>query len=376
MMITIFNTIPFPGKMSTLFCVLSILFFSASDPVCSQVVSTQCFADRLQRCQQEGNSVMSTVPAEFPQPTLVTDFSSNPSYHQLIADLPNKCSTIRSDLDCLLTYTIACITQVNTPSPHFGHRLSTSTGPHDVYRLKQFLDKYCDYAGGWRVTSCFNKPELKNCEASLITISSGQACHNFNTFRSCAVNYIRNNCLSHETVYISSYLLDKASDQAWQCSPGEYYLSAFGANIDRISNFAPGTHFPGDGHRHTFPVAPYSGVAPGMPGYTGTYGQYPTTPLGSPLAPGVQPPYSHPYSPGTIGIGGSPTSLGLPSSQFGPSVPGVSSNAPFGDAHSQYPHSHGSMGEVIPPYVGMGGYPAGQGYGGELLKARIICNWS
>lgn len=196
---------------------------------------------------------------------------------------------------------------------------------------------------------------------------------NFNIFRSCAVNYIRNNCLSHETVYISSYLLDQASDQAWQCSVGEYYLSAFGMNIDRISNYGAGTHFPGDGHRHAFPVNTYSGgISPGMPGYTGTYGgayggQYPMPPppppLGSPL--GVQPPYTQPYPPGTIGIGGSPNSLGLPSS-----VPGVSSNAPFGDAHTQYPHSHGTMGEVIPPVssIGMGGYPAGQGYGGELVN--------
>jgi len=150
-----------------------------TDRITGQIISTQCFAERLSRCQQNAKNIIAQIPADFLPPSSVTsDTYTNPSFRYIYQDLPNKCSIIRQDLDCLLTYTIGCINSpvsINGPNP-YGPNPASSSHPNEIYKSKQFLDKFCDHKGGWRTTQCFNKPDLRNCEASLTTLSSGQPC--------------------------------------------------------------------------------------------------------------------------------------------------------------------------------------------------------
>lgn len=178
------------------------------------------------------------------------------------------------------------------------------------------------------------------------------------------MNYMQNNCVSHEMVYLSSYLMDKASDQAWKCSPGDNYISAFGS-IDRISNYGSGSNY---------------GVDRSGPGvYQGSQGGYGSSIYGSSIGSSN---YGH--------TGGSSYGQtgGYPSSNYGQSgygtigigqTPSGAYGQGYVDSHAghNHPTEYGDITRQIgvgqPPYaVGMPG-PQMPGYGGEfILQVRHL----
>ena len=88
-------------------------------------------------------------------------------------------SAVRGDFDCLLTYTAGCLhSGSGISSPYGASNPSSSSHANEIYRAKQFLDKYCDRGGnsGWRGTQCFLRSDIRNCESSLTSLSSGQPC--------------------------------------------------------------------------------------------------------------------------------------------------------------------------------------------------------
>ena len=155
---------------------------------------------------------------------------------------------------------------------------------------------------------------------------------NYNTFKTCALNYARNNCPGNELAFFSTYLFDKASDQSWQCSPGENYLFPYNNGINRISNthvsFVPGSGMQdryggtysssgsfSQGGYNTYPGGGgyasgqnYGSVGIGQTGYPN--GNYGTQQAG--MYPGVRPPYGSNYDSQTIGGGGIISDGGYP----------------------------------------------------------------
>lgn len=111
----------------------------------------------------------------------------------------------------------------------------------------------------------------------------------FNLFRSCATNFIRNNCAPDQT-YLSSYLVDKGQEKAWQCSADDQMnidRQFTGSGMDRRQvgqyGYPSGSNYPynqGSGSNYgQTGVVPYQhqnhpiGSSYGQGSYGGSYGQ-------------------------------------------------------------------------------------------------------
>ncbi|XP_022656777.1 probable serine/threonine-protein kinase clkA isoform X1 [Varroa destructor] len=147
-------------------------------------------------------------------------------------DVSVLCSTLRDNMACLLWQAANCQT----------HQEQQRSGEH-ILAAQNFLDRFCDFDGGWRNNRCYQYDEISRCENIFNQRRSMDACNAYNRFKDCVKEVLQRRCSRNDEQSFPSFLVERARELAWTCasvsgsnsydSAGSRYINEhYGSNYD------------------------------------------------------------------------------------------------------------------------------------------------
>ncbi|KAG8172958.1 hypothetical protein JTE90_014192, partial [Oedothorax gibbosus] len=128
-----------------------------------------------------------------------------------------SCKMVRENFDCVMWQTSACLDKQ-------GQDESRDV----ITRLWRHLQSFCEDEGTWYTKACFQREELRRCEALLPPkgySTDDTACRSFSSFRECATSAIQSGCSRSDVRLLGTYLMEKGGQRAWNCPKDARYAA-------------------------------------------------------------------------------------------------------------------------------------------------------
>lgn len=155
------------------------------------VLCQECSKDTMRRCKK----------------VVDDELSSNGRYDR--NDVNDQCRTLRENFDCLLWQTSMCLDKSGQESNRDA-----------ILRSWRYLASFCESQGNWYTKQCFQKEEVKRCEALLPSrgySTDTTSCRSYSSFRECVTTIVQNQCSVSDQRLLGTYLMEKGQQRAWNC---------------------------------------------------------------------------------------------------------------------------------------------------------------
>ncbi|CAG2173298.1 unnamed protein product [Oppiella nova] len=232
-------------KFNKYFIIIATFILFALSPINGQQYTQySCDYNRYQLCQSDiQTSIQVLRDSQSGAP-----YSGQVSNYRTVntGEIQSRCNAVRNSLDCLLTYTPLCMSNSGSLYGSYGSGSYVSVNSNDyqrnyardiIIRGRNILESYCERDGGgsWKHTACFQRPEVRECEARYgfhynAPSATGSTCRNYQEFRDCVTRIVQQSCYPHDSQQTATYLIDKASELSWTCDVSRPTGDRYGDN--------------------------------------------------------------------------------------------------------------------------------------------------